>query len=136
MSTNANGSTTPSEDRFVRASLYRSQLPKPDSTKLAIAELLSVLRDAAQPFGAASRSQPNISSTIWRTTSDRTNLRYIFESMYTPELVWLDLENLDFSKGAPVKVLDMTDMADRIGEQSQLLTDTQLFALSKPAKAK
>lgn len=127
--------TTSSEDRFVRASLYRSQLPKPDSTKMAIAELLSVLRDAAQPFGAASRSQPNLSSTIWRTTSDHTNLRYIFESMYTPEMVWLDLGNLDFSEGAPVKVLDMTDMADRIGEQSLLLTDTQLFTFSEPAEA-
>ncbi len=128
--------TTSSEDRFVRASLYRSQLPTPDSTKMAIAELLSVLRDAAQPFGAASRSQPNIASTIWRTTCDHTNLRYIFESMYTPYMVWLDLKNLDFTPGAPVKVLDMTEMADRIGEQSQFLTDTKLFTFSEPAETK
>lgn len=119
--------TTAAADRFVRASYYRQHLPKPDSTNLAIAELISVLRDAAQPFGAASRAEPDISSTIWRTTIDHTNLRYFFESMYTPYMVWLDFADLDFSAGAPVKYLDLEEMSDRIGNQADALVEKQLF---------
>lgn len=124
--------TTAAEDRFVRANYYRNQLPKPDSTDLAIAELLSVLRDAAQPFGAATRAEPDVASTIWRATCDHTNLRYFFESMYTPYMVWLDFADLDFSVGAAVKSLDLEAMTDRVGNQSDALVDTELFTYSEP----
>lgn len=124
--------TTAAEDRFVRASYYRQQLPKPDSTDLAIAELLSVLRDTAQPFGVASRLEPDVASTIWRATCDHTNLRYFFESMYTPYMVWLDFADLDFSVGAPVKCLDLAEMSDRVGNQADALVETKLFTFSEP----
>ncbi len=127
--------TTSSEDRFVRATYYRKHLTKPSSPEMAMAEILSVLRDAAQPFGAASANEPMIAPTIWRASSDHSNLRYIFESSYTPYMVWLDLKDLDFSVGAPVKNLNLANMADRVGNQFDALVEDKLFAFSEPAES-
>ncbi len=126
--------TTSSMDRFVRANYYRNHLTPPSSPDMAIAEVLSVLRDAAQPFGAASPEQPMIAPTIWRATSDHTYMRYFFESMFTPYMIWLDFADLDFSPGAPTKCLDMTEMTGRIGNQAEALVDTELFHFSEPAE--
>lgn len=126
--------TTQSEARFARATYYRNHLTTPVTTDMAVAEILSVLRNAAQPFGAASEDQPMIAPTIWRATLDHTNLRYYFESMYTPYLIWLDLLDLDFTPGAPVKCLDMIEMSDRIGDQVDALVDAKLFKFSEPVE--
>src|SRR5690606_26361028 len=88
--------TTEAADRFVRASYYLDRLPPADSLPRAYAALLSVMRNAAQPFGEPDPERPNISATIWRTISDLTQRRYIYESVYTPNIVWADLAELDF----------------------------------------
>ncbi|WP_280505506.1 linear amide C-N hydrolase [Nocardia farcinica] len=89
--------TTEAADRFVRASYYLDRLPPADSLPRAYAALLSVMRNAAQPFGEPDPERPNISATIWRTISDLTQRRYIYESVYTPNIVWADLAELDFT---------------------------------------
>lgn len=124
--------TTSAEDRFVRANYYLDHLTAPTTTEMAIAELLSVLRNAAQPYGAAAANQPMIAPTIWRTVLDHSNLGYFFESTSSPYLIWLDLTKLDFSEGAPVKALNLSNMADKIGQQNDALVDAQLFEFSQP----
>ena len=124
--------TTSAEDRFVRAEYYRQQLTQPTTTEKAIAELISVLRNAAQPYGAASPDQPMIAPTIWRNTLDHSNLGYFFESTSKPCFVWLDLTKLDLSPGAPVKTLPLSVMSGRIGEQNDALINAPLFEFSEP----
>ena len=124
--------TTSAADRFVRATYYRDHLAAPATTEEALAGLLSVLRNAAQPFGVPSPNQPNIAPTIWRATLDHSNLGYFFESTSSPYLIWLDLTKLDFSEGAPVKMLRLAEMADKIGEQNDALVDAELFEFSEP----
>ncbi len=123
--------TTAAADRFVRATYYREHLTAPKSTDEAIAGILSVLRNAAQPYGEASSAQPMIAPTIWRATLDHTNQRYFFESTSSPYLVWLDLGALDFTAGAPAKRLDLSQMADKIGQQNDALVDQDLFQFAK-----
>lgn len=126
--------STEAADRFVRAAYYRSHLLKPTSTEMALAEILSVTRNTAQPYGAASPDQPEIAPTIWRATIDHTNLRYYFESTSNPYLVWLDLAKLDLSSNGKSQVLDLPSMTDRIGEQSGSLKEQELFQFSLPAE--
>ncbi|MCH7229456.1 linear amide C-N hydrolase [Glycomyces sp. L485] len=90
--------TTDAADRFVRASYYLDRLPRPETLPSAYAALLSVMRNAAQPFGAPDPDSPNISKTIWRTLTDLTNLVYAFESSTRPDIVWVELRSLDFSR--------------------------------------
>jgi penicillin V acylase-like amidase (Ntn superfamily) len=88
--------TTAAADRFVRASYYVSRLPSPETACHAYAALLSVLRNAAQPFGTPDPARPNVSMTIWRTLADLTNGVYAFESSFSPDVIWTHLGKLSF----------------------------------------
>ncbi|WP_328865389.1 linear amide C-N hydrolase [Streptomyces sp. NBC_00304] len=100
------GGTDPS-DRFARAAYYLSRLPQPGSTTEAVASLLSVMRNAAQPFRVADPDKPYASQTIWRTLVDLTNGIYVYESTSRPNIVWVRMSGLDLSEGAPALKLDL-----------------------------
>lgn len=87
--------TTEASDRFVRASYYLARLPKAPTKARAYAALLSVMRNAAQPFGTADPERPEISTTIWRTLTDLTSGIYAFESTFSPDTVWVHTDRLD-----------------------------------------
>lgn len=125
--------TTEAADRFVRAAYYHDRLVKPDSVEMALAEILSVTRNVAQPYANPAKGQP-YAPTIWRTAIDHTNKRYYFETTYSPYLVWLDLESLDLSESGKTMMLDLPNMKDHIGEQNDALVDTELFKFSLPAE--
>lgn len=89
--------TTEASDRFVRASYYLGRLPAVATPTRAYAALLSVMRNVAQPFGEPDPQRPNISMTIWRTLTDLTEGLYMFESSFSPNIVWTRSADLDFS---------------------------------------
>jgi choloylglycine hydrolase len=94
------GERTPT-DRFVRAAYYANGLPKPANQGEGAAYMFSVIRNISVPFGSPDPDKPNVASTIFRTVQDLTGGRYYFESTYAPNVVWVDINKLDFSKGAP-----------------------------------
>jgi choloylglycine hydrolase len=105
-------------DRFVRASFYINAIPKTADPALAAASVFSVLCNVSVPLGITTPDQPNISSTIWRTVADQTNRRYFFESTRSPNVFWVNLANLNFTPGSPVKKLTLTDGAVFAGDTS------------------
>lgn len=119
--------TTKPEDRFVRAAFYRQALPAAPTKDKALAEILSVVRNAAQPFGTADPERPNVAATIWTSIADHTNLRYFFQATDSAFPVWLDFHNLDLSEGAPVKCLVMDGSERQLGEQSGALVEKEMF---------
>lgn len=111
--------TSEAEDRFVRGAYYLTLLPEnPASYREAVAGVLSVMRNMATPFGANDPVRPNISATIWRTVSDLTNKRYYFEQADMPNVVWVDMNQLDLRAGAPVKMFDLESDFEANGEVS------------------
>ncbi|MCX8560713.1 linear amide C-N hydrolase [Mycolicibacterium mucogenicum] len=105
------GSTLAS-DRFARATYYVGRLPTPGSQVEAIAGMFSVIRNAAQPFRIPDPGKPDASQTIWQVVMDLTNRRYVYESTTRPNIVWVDLADLDFSAGSPQLKLDLiSDLA-------------------------
>lgn len=104
--------TTEAADRFVRASYYSARLPKADDPGQAYAALLSVMRNAAQPFGTPDPVHPNISMTIWRTLADLTRGVYAFESVYRPDIVWTHLDRVDFTTTSRLDLSDAGLAAD------------------------
>jgi penicillin V acylase-like amidase (Ntn superfamily) len=94
------GERTPT-DRFVRAAYYAENLPQPTNRDEGAAYTFSVIRNISVPFGKPDPKKPNVSSTIFRTVQDLTSGRYYFESTYAPNVVWIDITKLDFSKGQP-----------------------------------
>ncbi|PEG39182.1 choloylglycine hydrolase [Mycolicibacterium agri] len=101
--------TNRAADRFVRASFYVNAVEQTADPVLAVAAVFSVMRNVSVPYGISTPDEPNISSTRWRTVVDHTSLRYFFESALAPNTFWVDLKNLDFTEGAPVKKLDLGD---------------------------
>ena len=111
--------TMEAADRFARGAFYLTRLPDtPVSYQAAVAGVLSVIRNMATPFGANDPVRPNISATIWRTISDCTNRRYYFEFCDMPNVVWIDLDKLNLSEGAPVRLFDLATDLEASGEVS------------------
>lgn len=124
--------TSLAKDRFVRASYYRKNIPEPKDLTHGIAQMFAILRNAAQPFAVDDPDDPSVSTTLWTTVVDHTNLVYYYQPMDSPYLIWLDLKKQDFSVGAPVLSLNLGDMARRIGEQSDSLVEMPLFKFALP----
>lgn len=99
--------TTEAADRFARAAHYIRSLPEPKSQVEAIAGVLSVMRNVAQPFRVADPDKPYASQTLWQTVTDLTRRRYVFESTTRPNIVWVDMDDLDLSEGAPTRRLNL-----------------------------
>ncbi|WP_166839062.1 linear amide C-N hydrolase [Rheinheimera pleomorphica] len=97
--------TNRAADRFVRASFYLDAIPQTSDPVLAAASVFSVIRNTSVPFGISSPTEPNISSTRWRSVADHKSLRYYFETALTPNTFWVELSQADFRPGQPVRKL-------------------------------
>ncbi|MGU3575307.1 linear amide C-N hydrolase [Brucellaceae bacterium C25G] len=101
--------STKASDRFARASYYVSRLPEPKNEVQAVASMFSVMRNAAQPFRIPDPDAPEASQTLWQTVIDLTNKRYVFESTTRPNIVWVDIKDLNLSEGADQMKLNLVD---------------------------
>lgn len=100
--------TNRAADRFARAAFYINAIPKDKDMRTSVASVFSVIRNVSVPFGLNTESEPNISSTRWRTVADQKEQLYFFESALTPNTFWVDLKNIDFSeKTGQVMKLDL-----------------------------
>ncbi len=124
--------TSRAADRFVRTSYYANQLPDPTSDRQAIANVMSVMRNASVPFGEGDASAPNISTTIWRTVADHVDRIYYFESTLSPSIIWVNLAELDLSKGAPVQKLELVGNFELTGNVSGAFQPAEPFRLTGP----
>lgn len=123
--------TSDAADRFVRASFYLKNLPKPKIFREALAHILSVTRNASQPFIVSlDPKHPYTAATIWRTVGDLTNGYYYYESTISPYLVWADFAEFDSKAGAPAMKLDLSKNPDYCGNVSKL------FQKADPAELK
>jgi penicillin V acylase-like amidase (Ntn superfamily) len=123
------GGTDP-DQRFARAAYYLARLPAPSSVTEGVASLLSVMRNAAQPFRVPDPDMPFSSQTQWGIVADLTNRIYVFESKHRPNIVWVRMSGLDLSAGAPTLKLDLVN--DR-GLEGGLVGDvTDDFVESQP----
>ncbi len=89
--------TNRAADRFARASFYADAIPKFEDPNTAVAGVFSVIRNVSVPYGISTPEEPNISSTRWRTVADQTRRLYFFESVLTPNVFWVDLNEVDLS---------------------------------------
>ena len=114
-------------DRFVRASFYINVIPQTDNQREAVAGVFSVIRNVSVPLGISVPAQPNISSTRWRTVADQKNKVYFFESTMTPNIFWINMKDLDFSAGAPVKKLNLANGETYAGNAAKDMVNSPSF---------
>lgn len=105
-----------SESRFVRCSAFLKTLPEPKNLEEAIGHAFGVIRTVQVPFGAEDTSTSLSNSvsedtwpTRWVSATDVTNLTYYFNSTSTPNIVWIDFYQLDFSPYQSAKSVNLHD---------------------------
>ncbi len=118
-------------DRFVRGAYYLQGLPKATNSQEAVAYIFSVMRNVSQPFGevnmeALRRGDPHNSPTRWRTAINLTDGVYFYESTLSPNVIWLNYKNFDFSS-LGLRKLDLQS-GKLIGDCSQNLKPAEPFA--------
>jgi len=89
---------TDADERFIRAATFLHRLKKPADADDALGRILGVARAVQVPFDA-----DEYGPTWYTSLTDLTNKVYYFDWALTPNIVWVELRNLDFSKGQPVK---------------------------------
>lgn len=90
--------STHSADRFIRSHYFLNKLPSPKSDEEAFWTFLGLLRTLSTPIPR--------SATHYRTIIDLKKSKYYFESAQSPNLFWIDLNQIDFSSNIPIKKLD------------------------------
>jgi choloylglycine hydrolase len=96
-----------SPDRFVRGSYYNQQLPPTTDTRQALAGVMSVMRNVSVPWGMPDPEHPNISPTWWRSLIDQKNKVYYFDSALSPQMVWVNLNQIDFRPGSGIRAIQI-----------------------------
>ncbi|MDH6250585.1 penicillin V acylase-like amidase (Ntn superfamily) [Chryseobacterium sp. H1D6B] len=120
--------TNRAADRFVRASYYINAIPQTADTRTAVASVFSVIRNCSVPYGITSQTEPNISSTRWRSVSDHKNLVYYFETVFTPNTFWVNLKEFDFSPATgKVMKLSLDNFQTYNGKTNKDFKETKPF---------
>ncbi|MBO9203484.1 MULTISPECIES: linear amide C-N hydrolase [Niastella] len=123
--------TNRAADRFVRASYYIDAIPKTDNTRVALASVFGVIRNCSVPLGISSKTEPNISSTRWRTVADQKNLVYYFDNVLNPNVVWVEFNKIDFSEKGKVMKLSLANNENYSGECSMNFKVAQPFQFAR-----
>jgi len=121
--------TNRASDRFVRSRYYIDAVVQSDEPRTAAAAAFSVIRNASVPYGISLPDAPNLSTTRWRIVADHKNKLFYAESATSPNVFWVDLKRLDFSKGAETRTLDLGVDMNRVlaGEVSNQFVPAKPF---------
>lgn len=119
--------TNRSSDRFARASYYSSLLSPTLSHRSGLAGVFSVIRNCAVPAGIEVPNQPEISTTQWFSLCDQTDRVYYFQLSASPAVVWIDLQDVNLTEGAPQMTVTLTSDGSQLGKINQLLKPAPAF---------
>ena len=119
-------------DRFARGAYYVEHLPEPESDREAVAALMSVMRNVSAPFGIADPERPNVSTTIWRTVTDLSNKVLYYDSVFSAQVFWIDVKEINFDADQPVRKLTVIDNFDLMGEVSDEAEEAEMFKFIGP----
>jgi choloylglycine hydrolase len=124
-----------SQDRFVRASYYLSKLPQTADERQAVAGVFSVMRNVSVPWGVGDPEHPNLSPTYWRSVANSTNKIYYFESALSPNIVWVNLNNINLGPGSGIRAVKVEENYSIIGNIDSALAPAKPIAFLAPTAA-
>ncbi len=91
---------TESLDRFVRGAYYLKHVPVPSAPKEAVAYGFDTIQTVAVTPGFDDRF------TQWSVVTDITSKKMYFRTAWNPQICFLDLNEVNFSEGRPIRCLD------------------------------
>lgn len=119
--------TVKSQDRFVRADFFANHVAKTADADTAIAICRSILMNVSVPYHYTIETEPNVSSTQWRSFANTRELRYYFDVVTDLGVFYIDLKKCDFRKGAPVMKLVTSSATNLVGDATANLIKSPPF---------
>lgn len=119
--------TVKSPDRFVRADFFINHTEKTNDTRTGLAIIRSILQNVSVPYLYTVETEPNVSSTQWRSFADIRDLRYYFDIVTNDGIYYIDLTKCDFEPGASVMKLDTAKETSIAGEANAYLKPVAPF---------
>lgn len=119
--------TVKSPDRYVRADYFVRHVEPTADADLGASICRSVLVNECVPYTYTVETEPNVSSTQWRSFSNTRDLRYYFEPVTANGFYYIDLGKCDLRSGAPVMKLTTSEALNYVGEANRHLKKSQPF---------
>lgn len=108
--------TVKSPDRFVRGYYFDGHVAKTGDTDLGLSIIRSILMNVSVPYQYTVETEPNVSSTQWRSFANLRDRRYYFDIVTNLGVYYVDLNRCNLRKGAPVMKFDTQKNTDVMGD--------------------
>lgn len=119
--------TVTSPDRFVRGSFFEKNVVHTNDVNVGLPILRSIMYNVSVPYLYTVETQPNVSSTQWRSYANLRDKTYGFETATNLGVFWVDLKRVDLRHGAPVRRLDVSQTRSVVGDATALLKPHKPF---------
>lgn len=113
--------TVSSPDRCVRGHYFVHHVEKTGERQLGVSILRSIMGVCSVPYTYTVETEPNVSSTQWRSYADLRDRLYYFDIVTNPAMFYVDLNKCDLRKGAPILRLDTSKSEGYIGDATHKL---------------
>lgn len=113
--------TVKSPDRYVRGYYFQGHVGKTNDADLGLSIIRSILYNVSVPYKYTIETEPNVSSTQWRTYANLRDRLYYFDFAGNLGVFYIDLKKCDLRKGAPVMRLETAKHPDFAGDATTLL---------------
>ena len=113
--------TVKSPDRFVRGDFFQHHVEKTNDADLGLAITRSIMMNVSVPYLYAIETEPNVSSTQWRTYANIRDRLYYFDLVTNLGTYYIDLKKCDLRAGASVMKLDNSKSKYFIGDVTSKL---------------
>lgn len=119
--------TVKSPDRFVRGYYFDGHVAKTGDTDLGLSIIRSILMNVSVPYQYTVETEPNVSSTQWRSFANLRDRRYYFDIVTNLGVYYVDLNRCNLRKGAPVLKFDTQKNTDIMGDITSKMVKSAPF---------
>lgn len=119
--------TVKSPDRFARADYFVRHVKTTSDADLGLAIIRSVLMNVSVPYEYTISTEPNVSSTQWRSFANLRERRYYFDIVTNLGVYYVDLHRCDLRQGSPVLKLDTSASVGYLGDITAKLKPSKPF---------
>ena len=119
--------TVKSPDRFVRGYYFDGHVAKTGDTDLGLSIIRSILMNVSVPYQYTVETEPNVSSTQWRSFANLRDRRYYFDIVTNLGVYYVDLNRCNLRKSAPVLKFDTQKNTDIMGDITSKMVKSAPF---------
>ena len=119
--------TVKSPDRFVRGYYFDTHVEKTSNPDIALSITRSILMIVSVPYLYTVESEPNVSSTHWRSFANIPARRYYFDMVTNLGVYYIDLNKCDLRPGASVMKFDTSKNTTQVGDITSQLVKSAPF---------